>query len=320
MKKKKVVLVTGGAGYIGSHVALYLIKKEYQVVIIDNYSQGQELLPFLAEVIKGDYGDAVLLNQLFTEYSFDAVIHCGALAVAEISSADPLSYYENNVSQSITLLQQMKKHNILHFVFSSSCAVYGMPQYGSLSEDHPLQPVSPYGKTKLMLEQILADCCSAYGMQFVSLRYFNVFGIQPGSGLQEKHIPETHLIPILLCSAYLKIPFYIFGTDYQTADGTCIRDYVHVCDIASAHHKALKHLETGHPSDVFNIGTGKGWSVKEVIAVVEMVTKQKIQVVESQRRKGDFERLVADPSKAFALLQWKPVYSDLRYGIASLLL
>jgi UDP-glucose 4-epimerase len=320
MSNERSVLVTGGAGYIGSHVALYCKKEGYQVVILDNYSQGQELLFFDALIVKGDYGDADLLDKLFTKYSFEAVFHCGAAAVVGASAASPLFYYENNVSQTVTLLQAMVKHNILRFIFSSSCAVYGIPQTDFLSEDHSLNPANPYGQTKLMIEEILSDCADAYGMEFVILRYFNACGVAPGSGLTEKHIPETHIIPILLCSAYLKIPFHIFGTNYNTPDGTCIRDYIHVSDIAAAHYKALKHLEKRRPSDIFNLGTGKGWSVKEVIEVVENVTQQKITVINAQKRKGDPQRLVADPSKALALLEWKPVYSDLTAGIASLLL
>lgn len=319
MDFKKAILVTGGAGYIGSHVALYCIKKGHHVIILDNYSQGQELLPFPALVVKGDYGDPVLMDTLFSTYAIQSVIHCGASTLAITSMTDPLSYYDNNVSKTVILLQQMVKHNVLKFVFSSSCAVYGNQESALLNEEHRLLPVNPYGKTKVMVEQILADCAHSYGIQFVSLRYFNAFGIEPGSGLKENHIPETHLIPLLWHTAYLKIPFYIFGTDYDTPDGTCIRDYVHVYDSASAHYKALEYLEKENPSDIFNIGMGKGWSVKEVIKAVELVTQQKIQTRDALRREGDPERLVADPFKAIHILGWKPVYSDLISGIASLL-
>lgn len=319
MVEKQTILVTGGAGYIGSHVALYYIKKGYKVIILDNYTQGQAKLPFLSLLVTGDYGDSFIINKIFTEHKISAVVHCGALATVSASVHDPLSYYDNNVSKTVVLLQQMVKHNILHFIFSSSCAVYGIPESLPLTEVHPCNPISPYGRTKLMIEQILHDCQKAYGMEFVILRYFNAFGIEPGSGLQEVHVPETHLIPLLFCSAQSDIPFHIFGTDYNTPDGSCIRDYVHVHDIASAHYKALLHLQKKLPSDSFNLGTGRGWSVKEVISAVEVVLQKKVIVVPSERRTGDPGILIASCAKASHILNWNPVYTDLIMGIKTLL-
>ena len=319
MGNNQTVLVTGGAGYIGSHVALYYIKQGYQVIILDNYTQGQTQLPFLSILFNGDYGDPLLLNKIFTDYKISAVIHCGAVATASASEHDPLSYYDNNVSKTVTLLQQMVKHRVLRFIFSSSCAVYGAPQSIPLTETHPCNPISPYGKTKLMIEQILYDCQKSYGMEYVILRYFNAFGIEPGSGLQEVHVPETHVVPLLFYSAQSDIPFYIFGTDYATPDGTCVRDYVHIHDIASAHYKALLHLKKKLPSDIFNLGTGRGWSVKEVINAVEVVLQKKVIVIPSERRTGDLGILVASCAKASHILEWAPVYTDLILGITTLL-
>lgn len=305
------ILVTGGAGYIGSYTAWLLTQRGYHVVVLDALKQGQQFPFSWATFVYGDYGDATLLEQLFTSYSIAAVIHCGAFICVGESVQQPLVYYENNVAKTMTLLSTMVHHGCLQLVFSSSCAVYGNPHIVPLKEDHPCAPVSPYGTSKWMVEQLLHDASVAYGLRFVSLRYFNAAGALAHEGLGERHTPETHSIPLLLHAARTGKPFSIFGTDYPTPDGTCIRDYIHIHDLADAHHKALLHLERGFPSDIFNLGTGTGCSVKELIAVVQKVTGCVIVTIPATRRQGDPAVLVADASKAKTILQWKPLYTDM---------
>ncbi len=315
---QETILVTGGAGYIGSHTAWLLAKKGYHVVVLDNLSQASTFSYPWAECILGDYGDTVLLTEIFKKHTVTAVMHFAASTVVSESVQHPLSYYENNVSKTVRLLDTMVKQNVLRLIFSSSCAVYGTPHYLPITEEHPCAPISPYGTTKYMIELMLKECQEAYGLQHVALRYFNAAGALPQEGLGERHLPETHGIPLLLKAAYTGKPFYLFGTDYPTKDGSCIRDYVHVLDIADAHYKALLHVVRHHlPSDVFNLGTGVGYSVKELIATVKQVTKKEIVVIPTARRKGDPALLVADPSKAMSILQWKPVFSDLTTMIHS---
>jgi UDP-glucose 4-epimerase len=265
----------------------------------------------------GDYGDAALLEKLFTAYRITAVIHCGAFICVADSVAQPLDYYHNNIAKSITLLQTMVRYNCKQMVFSSSCAVYGQPETVPLTEAHPCVPISPYGTTKLMLEQILRDADTAYGVRSVCLRYFNAAGALNSQGLGERHLPETHSIPLLLTAARTGKPFSIFGTDYPTPDGTCIRDYIHIHDLADAHHKALLHLINGLPSDVFNLGTGTGCSVKELIAVVQKVTGAQIVIIPAKRRAGDPAVLVADARKAMSILQWQPLYTGMHSMVHS---
>ncbi len=319
---KKTILLTGGAGYIGSHTAWLLAKKGFHVLILDDLSQtsffSSSFSHRWAEFVQGDYGDAQLLARLFTSYRITAVMHFAAFTVVGESVQHPLNYYQNNVSKTVTLLDAMVKHNVLAMIFSSSCAVYGNPLFVPLTEEHPRVPVSPYGTTKYMVELMLKECEAAYGLQYVALRYFNAAGALPYEGLGEQHVPETHGIPLLLQAAVTGKPFYLFGTDYETKDGTCVRDYVHVRDIADAHYKALLHLiQYKNPSDVFNLGSGVGHSVKELIAAVEYVTKKELLVIPTARRKGDPAALVADPAKAMTILQWKPVHSDLALMIKS---
>ncbi len=312
------ILITGGAGYVGSHAAWLLAHKGYRVVVLDTLAQSPHFPHRWAEFVCGDYGDRHLLEQLFKQYTFTAVMHFGAYTVVSESVQHPLAYYDNNVSKTITLLDVMVKHNVLSLIFSSSCAVYGAPQYLPLTEEHPCSPVSPYGTTKYMIECVLADCAKAYGLNYVALRYFNAAGAQAREGLGERHAPETHSIPLLLKAAQTGKPFYIFGTDYPTKDGSCIRDYIHVQDIAQAHYKALLHLvRDKNPSDVFNIGTGSGYSVKELIAAVQQVTRKELVVVSAARRAGDPALLVADALKAMTILQWKPLCSDLATIVSS---
>ncbi len=311
------VLVIGGAGYIGSYTAWLLARRGYDVVVLDALLQGQQFPYTWAEFVYGDYGDAQLLERIFTTHTITAVVHFGAFICVGESVQQPLVYYENNVAKTMVLLRAMVQHACKQFIFSSSCAVYGIPQTVPLKEDHPCNPISPYGSTKLMIEQMLYDAARAYDMRYVALRYFNAAGALAHEGLGERHIPETHSIPLLLNAARTGKPFFIFGTDYATPDGTCIRDYIHIHDLADAHHKALIHLERGHPSDIFNLGTGVGCSVKELIAVVQKITGSTIVTIPTARRSGDPAVLVADPAKANMLLQWKAYYTDMHTIVQS---
>lgn len=313
MKHKNSVLITGGAGYIGSHIGLILAQQGYAVVVLDNFSQNHIFNPAWATVYNGDYADAELLTKIFVMHKISAVVHCAASTIVSLSVQKPLEYYYNNVSKTITLLQTMRACGVMSLVFSSSCAVYGAPAYIPLDEKHPLSPLSPYGTTKMMVEMLLKDCARAFDLRYVVLRYFNAVGAIPGSGLREWHVPETHIVPLLLHACKVGAPFYVWGNDYPTKDGTCIRDYVHVQDIADAHHKALEHLWQAKPSDVFNIGTGHGWSVKQLVDMAQKITHKECEVIYSQRREGDPSVLVADPRKAMDILEWRPQYSSLEY-------
>ncbi len=309
---QETILVVGGAGYIGSHTAWLLARNGYRIVILDNAFHDIKTLQTFAECVFGDYGDPLLLSKLFKEYTFTAVMHFASFTVVSESVQHPLHYYANNVSKTVILLDSMVKHNVLTLIFSSSCAVYGIPEYLPLTENHPCNPISPYGTTKYMIELMLKDCAVAYGLRYVALRYFNAAGALSKEGLGERHQPETHSIPLLLKAAQTGKPFYIFGSDYPTKDGTCIRDYIHVYDIAVAHYQALLHmLKHDYPSDIFNIGTGHGYSVKEVIDVVQKVTHKALNLIPAPKRPGDPAMLVADPSKAINFLRWKPIASDL---------
>ena len=309
--KQKTILITGGAGYIGSHTAWLLSRQNYKIIILDTLYQKQPFNHSWATLIQGDFGDRKLLNKIFTEHRIESVIHFGAFLAVGDSVKHPLEYYENNVVKTRILLDVMIKHNVLKFVFSSSCAVYGDPQELPLTEEHPRNPINPYGKTKYVVELMLEDCAQAYGLQYVSLRYFNAAGIIPYENLYEWHVPETHLIPLVLRAALTNKPISIFGTDYNTPDGTCVRDYIHVQDLGVAHYKALQHVENNSPSDVFNLGTGTGYSVKEIITAAQEVTEQDIVINYAGRRAGDPPILLADPTKANNILQWKPVVSDI---------
>ncbi|MGL5035726.1 MAG: UDP-glucose 4-epimerase GalE, partial [Microcystaceae cyanobacterium] len=263
------ILVAGGAGYIGSHVVMALQQSGYQVIVFDNLSYGHaELIQdsLQAELIIGDISDRGRLDQLFQERSIDAVMHFAAFIAVGESVQEPAMYYRNNVVGTLTLLEAMIAANIKKFVFSSTCAVYGMPQEIPMTENHPIAPLSPYAASKRMVEQILADFDQAYGLRSVIFRYFNASGAEPTGLLGEDHNPETHLIPLALLTALKKRSHLsIFGQDYDTADGTAIRDYIHVCDLAQAHLLGLNYLLNDGESDIFNLGNGNGFSVKEVI-------------------------------------------------------
>ncbi len=314
---QKTILVTGGAGYIGSHVALLLVQKGYRVVVLDLLLHGQTFDHNWATFIKGDCGDAQLLKKLFKNYPIHAVVHCAALIEVGKSVKNPLSFYHNNVGNTIILLKTMCEYGINKFIFSSSCAVYGPPESIPMPDNHVKKPISPYGNTKLMIETVLHDVYAAEKLQFVALRYFNASGAMPQHGLGEQHKPETHIIPLLLRAALLQKPFSIFGTNYPTPDGTCVRDFVHVWDLAYAHLRAVEHINADRPSDYFNLGTGRGVSVRQMIDTVCAVTGKKIPVSSKPKRAGDPPILVADASRAHDILSWQPHYSDLENIIQS---
>jgi len=310
MNKKKV-LVTGGAGYVGSHTAYALSKAGYHVIIIDNLSHQQPFAFPWAECIIGDFSDSLLLTRIFSQNTIEAVFHFAAYIEVGESVKNPQKFYENNVAKTLQLLNIMFLHNVKTFIFSSSCAVYGNPQYLPLNEDHPKNPVSPYGRTKLMVEQILEDYATAYHFSFAALRYFNAAGASPELGLGERHLPESHLIPRLLYAAHTNTPFKLFGTQYPTKDGSCIRDYIHVKDLATAHLLAFEYVNKTKESIALNIGTGTGYSVKEMIATTQETTHTKISIDEQPARAGDAKILVADPTKAMFTLGFKPQYSTI---------
>jgi UDP-glucose 4-epimerase len=312
-----VILVIGGAGYIGSHIAFFLHKCGYTVIIIDLFMHDQTFNPSWAIVIRADYGDKKMLDTLFSENQIDAVIHCASFIEVGKSVYEPLSFYENNVSKTVILLQSMLKYNIKKIIFSSSCAVYGYPQRTPLTEDHPKKPLSPYGTTKAVIEQLLADVAQAHNIQYICLRYFNAAGAMPEEGLGEQHKDESHLIPLLLRSALYKNPFHVFGNNYPTPDGTAIRDFLHVKDIAQAHLKALAYLDQSGASVCCNLGTGTGYSVKQIIAIVERVCGAEIAVTWSEKRKGDAPILVAQARLAEELFGWRPQHSTIEEIISS---
>lgn len=312
------ILMIGGAGYIGSHVSLYLYQKGYDVVILDNFSTSTPLNPDWATVYRADYADAAMLSKIFETYKISAVMHFAAFAQVAESMKDPGSYYENNVAKTIILLNIMRKHGVKNLIFSSSCAVYGEPQFLPLTEDHPKNPVNIYGKTKLLVEDILKDYSDIYDdFCYVSLRYFNAAGALPEYGLGENHKPETHIIPLALEAAQHGKTFKIFGNNFDTKDGTCVRDYLHVMDIADAHWRAYIHLKDKKPSDVFNLGSGHGITVKDILASVSKISNVELKTIEIERRAGDPAVLVADYSKAKNILGWQPRFSEIDFIIKS---
>ena len=312
---KKQILVVGGAGYIGSHTAMALEAAGYDALVFDNLTTGHaEFLRFGRHVI-GDLADYAALQSVFAANSICAVMHFSAFTYVGESVTDPAKYYRNNVANTLNLLECARAHDVRAIIFSSTCATYGIPKYLPLKEDHPQLPISPYGRTKLAVEWMLEDFALAYNLPYTALRYFNAAGATPAklqAQIGEWHEPETHLIPLVLQAA--KDPrreISIFGTDYDTPDGTCIRDYIHVCDLADAHILALERLLAGGGSCAFNLGNGQGYSVREVIACAKKISGLPITVKEAPRRMGDPARLVGDARKAIAELGWKPSYADL---------
>ncbi|MBW4499982.1 MAG: UDP-glucose 4-epimerase GalE [Scytonema hyalinum WJT4-NPBG1] len=310
------ILVTGGAGYIGSHAVLALKNAGYEVVVLDNLSNGhRELVEQVLQVklIVGDTSDRPLLDNIFTTHNITAVMHFAAYIAVGESVTDPAKYYHNNVAGTLTLLEAMLAASINKFIFSSTCALYGVPKFVPLTEDHPQDPISPYATTKWMVERILSDFDTAYNLKSVRFRYFNAAGADPTGLLGEDHEPETHLIPLVLMAALGKREsILIFGTDYPTTDGTCIRDYIHVTDLAQAHVLGLEYLLKGGDSEVFNLGNGSGFSVREVIESAKEVTGAEIKIEERDRRPGDPPILVGSSDKASKVLGWRPQYPNIK--------
>ena len=311
----KKILITGGAGYIGSHTVKLLAEKGYNLLVLDNlvYGHREAITNPEVELVVGDLGDKELTGRLFEYHEFDAVIHFAAYAYVGESVTDPEKYYQNNVAAPLNLLEVMRKNNCNNFIFSSTCATYGNPQYVPLDENHPQNPINPYGASKLMLERILKDFAHAYGLKYALLRYFNASGAALDGSIGEDHNPETHLIPLLLDAVNGDRPnITVFGTDYDTPDGTCIRDYIHVLDLATAHEAAYKHLAQGGDSIICNLGTGVGVSVKDMIKVVEEVTGKQVPVVYGTRRAGDPPYLYANPAHAKEVLGWEAQYKNVK--------
>jgi len=306
------ILVAGGAGYIGSHTVKELRKQGFNIIVFDNLSTGRREFVRDAELIVGDLEDKDSIRRVFKSSNIDAVLHFASLIQVGESYVHPRKYYTQNLSSSLNLLEVMLEAGVRAFIFSSSAAVYGIPKQIPIPEDHPLDPFNPYGQTKFFVERIIQDYDRAYGLKFISLRYFNASGADPDGELGECHDPETHLIPnILLAALGKKEGLDLFGTDFPTPDGTAIRDYIHVTDLASAHVLGLKTLLALPKSEFINLGTNDGYSVRDVIARVEKVTGKKIPVREKPRREGDVPVLLASKDKAERLLGWKLRHSDI---------
>jgi UDP-glucose-4-epimerase GalE len=314
MKDSQRILVVGGAGYIGSHTVRQLVNRGKQVVVLDNlvYGHREAIVDDEVVFIEGDLGDPTVLQKIFTQYDIGAVMHFAAYAYVGESVTEPSKYYHNNLAAPLVLLDAMREHGVGIFIFSSTCATYGNPEYVPLDEHHPQNPINPYGASKLMLERVLADYSHAYGLKYAALRYFNASGCSLDGKIGEDHNPETHLIPLVLeAAAGTREHITVFGEDYDTPDGSCIRDYIHVLDLARAHIMAIDKLSTGAESFQCNLGTGIGVSVKELISAAEKVTGKTIPVVIGERRAGDPPELVAAPAKAKELLGWEAEYKDL---------
>lgn len=306
------VLVVGGAGYIGSHMILLLSRAGYQPVVLDNLSRGHQEAVLGAELIIGDMADKALLTQVFAEHSFAAVMHFASLIEVAESVASPLKYYQNNVGGTLNLLAAMLQAGVKNIIFSSSAAVYGEPKEKLISETHALHPINPYGRSKLMIEEIIQDCARSGGLNYAILRYFNAAGADPDGQLCENHQPESHLIPLLLqVAAGKRKDITVYGNHYPTADGTCIRDYIHVTDICNAHLLCLLLMQKGKKNILCNLGTGQGYSVLQVINAVRRITGHSIPIVNGAQRAGDPAVLIANPALAQQELHWQPKQSDL---------
>ncbi len=309
---KTNVLVVGGAGYIGTHMVKELLDNACGVVVLDNLTRGhRELLPG-GEFIKGDLGDARLLDAIFAQHRIDAVMHFAAYSLVGESVEQPLRYYRNNLARTVELLDAMIRHGVRRFIFSSTAAVYGEPDTTPIAENHPCRPTNPYGQTKLAVEHMLNDCAAAHGLRYMSLRYFNAAGADASGTLGERHQPESHLIPLVLQVATgERLDIRIYGTDYPTPDGTCVRDYVHVSDLAQAHLLALRALMQNHASAVYNLGNNTGYSVREVIETSRQITGHPIPATVAARRPGDPAVLIADSARIRRELGWQPRYESL---------
>jgi UDP-glucose 4-epimerase len=306
------ILIAGGAGYIGSHINKLFSACGYKAVVFDNLIYGHREFVKWGEFYQGDLADKEAIRNCFKKYPVRAVMHFSAFTYVGESVVNPAKYYINNVVNTINLLEVMREFNVSSLIFSSTCATYGVPDKTPIDESHPQRPVNPYGRSKLMIEQILHDYSAAYGIGHVNLRYFNAAGADPDSEIGEWHDPETHLIPLALdVAAGRSASVGIFGTDYETPDGTCIRDYIHVTDLASAHLMALRYLEDKGQSVSLNLGNGRGFSVREIIETAKRITGIEIKAVESPRRDGDPPILVGSSEKARSLLGWTPRYGDI---------
>lgn len=311
MKNSKF-LVIGGAGYIGSHLVKALLEQHQQVIVLDDLSAGKPSAVLGGELIIHNFDDRQFLDNLLNTHQFDGIFHFASQIVVSESVKDPGKYYRANTAATLTLLEALRDHKAGPLVFSSTAAVYGEPLYTPIDENHPTNAVNPYGRSKLMVEQILADFDRAYKQKYIALRYFNAAGADPMSRIGEQHEPETHLIPLVLQAITGKRPpLELFGQDYETPDGTCIRDYIHVDDLASAHILAMNYLNNGGASGIFNLGNGHGYSVNEVVKSAEKVTGKIVPISYAPRREGDPARLVADATLAKNILGWQPQYSDL---------
>ncbi len=313
-----MILIVGGAGYIGSHVNKALNKEGYQTVVFDNLSSGKKDLVKWGEFFEGDLGKIEDIRGVFKKYSIDAVMHFAAFKAVGESVVNPQKYYKNNVSNTLNLFEVMMENKVNKFIFSSSAAVYGTPQYIPIDEKHPQSPINPYGETKLTIEHIMRDYSAAYDFKYVSLRYFNACGADVEGETGEWQGSSANLIPMILDAVIgAREDIKVFGTDYPTKDGTCIRDYIHVTDLAQAHVLALKYLTDGGQSVALNLGNGNGFSVKEVVEMVRKVTGVDFKVVNADRRAGDPPELIADSTKAKELLKWEAKYFDLETIVSS---
>src|ERR1700733_3521853 len=311
MSSPSTILVTGGAGYIGSHTAKELARAGYRVVVYDNLSRGDRSAVRWGPLEEGDLLDQDRLRRVLTEHRIDAVLHFAAFAAVGESMQEPELYFHNNVEGSLSLLDAMRATGVRRIVFSSTCAVYGTPEIVPITEENPKAPLNPYGDSKLMMEKMLYWEGICHGLQWMALRYFNAAGCDEDGEIGEAHEPETHLIPSLLDAALGRRPACpIFGEDYPTPDGTCIRDYVHVTDLADAHVQALRYLENGGPSVALNLGTGNGYSVNQILKAAEAATGRPIPIERQPRRPGDPPRLVAAPQRAMQTLGWMPAHSS----------
>ena len=311
------ILVTGGAGYIGSHTVRHLIDHDHEVTVVDNLSQGHRQAVPRGELVVMDLKDVAALDHLILSKRVEAVVHFAADAQVGESVTDPAKYYRNNLITSLGLLECCRRHRVAKFVFSSTCATYGLPDAVPITEATPQRPINPYGNTKLAFEMALTDYASAYEFGFCALRYFNASGAASDGSLGEDHAPESHLIPIVVQAALgQRASVTVYGSDYPTPDGTCVRDYIHVEDLASAHRLALEVLRP-HDARKYNVGIGRGYSVREVIRTVEAVSGRPVKVVEGARRPGDPPALVAAADKARAELGWEPAWTELRAIVQS---
>ncbi|TAN53280.1 MAG: UDP-glucose 4-epimerase GalE [Methylococcaceae bacterium] len=313
MKISKNILVIGGCGYIGSHMVKCLLDAGHKVVVLDDLSTGFRDSLLGGEFIAGDFGNRAVLDDLFSRQPFDGVLHFASLIQVGESVIDPARYYSCNVAKTLTLIDTMKQHGIGNLIFSSTAAVFGEPEQVPIDEKHPRLPINPYGMTKHMVEIMLRDFDRAYGLRSVALRYFNAAGADPDARIGERHQPETHLIPLALQAVLGRRPaLSVFGRDYPTPDGTCIRDYIHVDDLCDAHLLALEYLWNGGATIAFNLGNGAGFSVQQVLDAVMDVTGAPVPVQNAPKREGDPARLVADAALAKATLGWSPRYADLK--------